>query len=92
MNDQRKTEQYPVPRDKEIRAALDRHWAASDANDDETDHDIYHEDAVLDIRSQGSELAVDATYRTNALVNRVKKGLLFNESLGLVIFGSPNLS
>ena len=34
--------------DQDIRAALDRHWAASDANDFETEHDIYREDAVLE--------------------------------------------
>jgi ketosteroid isomerase-like protein len=33
---------------QEIRAALDRHWAASDASDFETEHDIYLEDAVLE--------------------------------------------
>ena len=31
-----------------IRAALDRHWAASDANDFEVEHDIYQDDAVLE--------------------------------------------
>lgn len=34
--------------DREIRAALDRHWAASDANDFEVEHQIYREDAVLE--------------------------------------------
>jgi hypothetical protein len=34
--------------DADIRAALDRHWAASDASDFETEHEIYREDAVLD--------------------------------------------
>ena len=34
--------------DREIRAALDRHWAASDANDFEEEHQIYREDAVLE--------------------------------------------
>jgi len=34
--------------DREIRAALDRHWAASDANDLEGEHQIYREDAVLE--------------------------------------------
>ena len=48
MNDQQKTEQDSGVRDEEIRAALDQHWAASDANDFETEHLIYHEDAVLD--------------------------------------------
>lgn len=31
-----------------IRAALDRHWAASDANDFEAEHEIYRDDAILD--------------------------------------------
>jgi hypothetical protein len=35
-------------RDQQIRAALDQHWVASDANDFETEHRIYHEDAVLE--------------------------------------------
>ena len=35
--------------DREIRAALDRHWAASDANDFEGEHEIYRVDAVLDL-------------------------------------------
>ncbi len=40
-------------RDQEIRAALDQHWAASDANDFETEHRIYHEDAVLEYPKSG---------------------------------------
>lgn len=32
--------------DREIRAALDRHWAASDADVLEAEHQIYREDAV----------------------------------------------
>jgi ketosteroid isomerase-like protein len=39
--------------EKQIRAALDQHWAASDANDSETEHLIYHEDAVLDYPQSG---------------------------------------
>jgi ketosteroid isomerase-like protein len=53
MNDQRKTEQPSGTRDQEIRAALDQHWAASDANDFEREHLIYHEDAVLDYPQSG---------------------------------------
>ena len=34
--------------DHDIRAALDRHWAASDANDFEAEHQIYREDAVIE--------------------------------------------
>ena len=43
-------------------------------------------------RSQASGPAVDATYITNALVSRAKNGLLSDESLAAVIFGSPNSS
>jgi ketosteroid isomerase-like protein len=53
MNDPQKIEQAPGERDREIRAALDQHWAASDANDFETEHFIYHEDAVLDYPQSG---------------------------------------
>jgi hypothetical protein len=48
MNDQQNKEQCSGARDQVIRAALDQHWAASDANDFETEHLIYHEDAVLE--------------------------------------------
>jgi SnoaL-like domain len=34
--------------DDDVRAALQRHWAASDTNDFETEHQIYRADAVLD--------------------------------------------
>ena len=53
MNDQQEKEQRSGARDQEIRAALDQHWAASDANDFETEHLIYHEDAVLDYPQSG---------------------------------------
>jgi ketosteroid isomerase-like protein len=39
--------------EQQIRAALDQHWAASDANDFETEHRIYHEDAVLEYPQSG---------------------------------------
>jgi SnoaL-like domain len=42
--------------DQEIRAALDRHWAASDVNDFETEHSIYHEDAVLEYPQSGERI------------------------------------
>jgi ketosteroid isomerase-like protein len=42
--------------DHEVRAALDRHWAASDANDLEAEHQIYREDAVLDYPQSGERI------------------------------------
>jgi SnoaL-like domain len=53
MNDRQSKELPSGARDQEIRAALDRHWAASDANDFETEHRIYREDAVLDYPQSG---------------------------------------
>jgi hypothetical protein len=53
MSDPQKNEQAVGARDQVIRAALDRHWAASDASDFETEHLIYHEDAVLDYPQSG---------------------------------------
>ena len=42
--------------DQNIRAALDRHWAASDANDFETEHEIYCDDAILDYPQSGERI------------------------------------
>ena len=42
--------------ENEIRAALNRHWAASDANDFETEHDIYRDDAVLEYPQSGERI------------------------------------
>src|SRR5580658_1253995 len=42
--------------DRDIRAALDHHWAASDANDFEAEHQIYREDAVLDYPQSGERI------------------------------------
>ena len=53
VNDQQKKDEHSGVRDQEIRAALDRHWAASNANDIETEHLIYHEDAVLEYPQSG---------------------------------------
>ncbi len=57
MNDQQKSDQpeseSPEAREQAIRAALDQHWAASDANDFETEHLIYREDAVLEYPQSG---------------------------------------
>jgi len=43
--------------DREVRAALDRHWAASDADDFETEHDIYWDDAVLEYPQSGERIS-----------------------------------
>jgi hypothetical protein len=42
--------------DHDIRATLDRHWVASDANDFEAEHQIYHEEAVLEYPQSGERI------------------------------------
>jgi SnoaL-like domain len=42
--------------ENEIKAALDRHWAAADANDFGGEHDIYRDDAVLDYPQSGERI------------------------------------
>lgn len=42
--------------DDDVRAALGRHWAASDANDFATEHQIYRDDAVLEYPQSGERI------------------------------------
>src|SRR5271154_4848516 len=42
--------------ENEIREALNRHWAASDANDFDVEHDIYREDALLKYPQSGERI------------------------------------
>ena len=42
--------------DQTIRAALQRHWEASDVSDFMVEHEIYHDDAVLDYPQSGERL------------------------------------
>ena len=55
--------------DDEIRAALEQHWAASDVNDFETEHSIYHEDAVLEYPQSGERIRG----RRNIQITRTKQ-------------------
>ena len=41
----------------EIQEALNRHWAASDANDFEVEHEIYREDALLEYPQSGERIS-----------------------------------
>lgn len=42
--------------DRAVRAALERHWNASDANEFEVEHEIYRDDAVLDYPQSGERI------------------------------------
>ena len=42
--------------DRAVRAALERHWEASDASDFDAEHEIYREDAVLVYPQSGERI------------------------------------
>ncbi|HUK59230.1 MAG TPA: nuclear transport factor 2 family protein [Stellaceae bacterium] len=42
--------------DREIRIALERHWAASNANDFAAEHEIYRDDAMLHYPQSGERI------------------------------------
>lgn len=43
-------------RDEEIRTALERHWAASVAGDLDTEHEIYHDDVLVEYPQSGERI------------------------------------
>jgi hypothetical protein len=53
--------------ESEIREALDRHWAASDANDLDVEHDIYREDALLEYAQSGERIRGRRNIRTSRI-------------------------
>jgi ketosteroid isomerase-like protein len=68
--------------DQEIRAALDRHWAASDANDFETEHSIYHEDAVLEYPQSGERIRSRANIQISRTVQPNNKRFTVRRIIG----------
>jgi hypothetical protein len=46
----------PSMQDDDVREALGRHWAASDADDFEAEHEIYCEDALLEYPQSGERI------------------------------------
>lgn len=63
-------------------AALQRHWAASDANDFETEHDIYREDAVLDYPQSGERIHGRRNIQESRFVQPNKKCFTFRRIVG----------
>ena len=77
---------------RDIRAALDRHWAASDANDFEAEHQIYQEDAVLEYPQSGSASVVGITFRHPVSRNRTRNASRCGGYSALPTSGSLNSS
>ena len=78
--------------DQEIRAALDRHWAASDANDFEAEHSIYRDDAVLEYPQSGERIRGRRNIQASRSAQPNKKRFTVQRILGAPTFGSPNSS
>ena len=76
--------------DREIRAALDRHWAASDANDIEEEHEIYRDDAVLEYPHRASASAGGARFSRLAARSRTGNASRCGGSPARTTSGSPN--
>ncbi|HEY7664830.1 MAG TPA: nuclear transport factor 2 family protein [Xanthobacteraceae bacterium] len=67
---------------REIRAALERHWSASDASDFETEHDIYRDDAVLDYPQSGERIRGRRNIQASRTVQPNKKRFSVRRIIG----------
>jgi SnoaL-like protein len=68
--------------DREIRAALERHWSASDASDFEAEHDIYRDDAVLDYPQSGERIRGRRNIQASRTVQPNKKRFSVRRIIG----------
>ena len=68
--------------DRNIRAALDRHWAASDANDFAAEHEIYHDDAVLEYPQSGERIHGRKNIQASRFAQPNKKRFMVRRVLG----------
>ena len=68
--------------DREVRAALDRHWAASDANDFDAEHDIYREDAVLEYPQSGERIRGRAKIQSSRAAQHNRKRFAVRRIVG----------
>jgi hypothetical protein len=71
---------------RSVREALKRHWDASDANDFHTEHEIYHEDAVLYYPQSGERIRGRHNIQQSRFVQPNKKRFKVRR-----IVGSGNL-
>jgi SnoaL-like domain len=68
--------------DQDTRAALEQHWAASDAGDFETEHDIYLDDAVLEYPQSGERIRGRRNIQTTRTLQANKKRFHVRRILG----------
>jgi hypothetical protein len=65
-----------------VRAALERHWTASDASDFEAEHEIYHEDAVLEYPQSAERIQGRRAIRESRRVQLSKKRFAVRRIVG----------
>jgi hypothetical protein len=68
--------------DQTVRAALERHWDASDANDFEVEHEIYRDDAVLDYPQSGERIRGRRNIQQSRFVQPNKKRFTVRRIIG----------
>lgn len=68
--------------DRSLRVALERHWSASDANDFDAEHDIYHADAVLDYPQSGERIRSRGHIRESRLLQPNRKRFTVRRIIG----------
>ena len=68
--------------DQDIRDALNRHWAASDAGDFETEHAIYHDDAVLEYPQSRERIRGRRNIQTTRALQPDKKRFVIHRISG----------
>lgn len=69
-------------RDQNIRSALDQHWAASDVNDLDTEHSIYHEDAELEYPQSGERIRGRRNIQKTRAIQPSKKRFVVRRIIG----------
>jgi SnoaL-like domain len=68
--------------DRAVRAALQRHWDASDASDFEVEHEIYREDALLDYPQSGERIRGRHNIQESRTVQPNKKRFTVRRIIG----------
>jgi len=68
--------------DRTMRAALERHWDASDRGDFAVEHDLYREDAVLDYPQSGERIRGRRNIQESRLVQPSKKRFTIRRMTG----------
>src|SRR5581483_4066742 len=68
--------------ERNIRGALERHWTASDANDFEAEHEIYHDDAVLEYPQSGERIRGRRSIQASRFAQPNKKRFTVQRILG----------